>query len=131
MIGAAALLCLTQAVYFESRGEPVLGQYAVAEVVMNRVESADFPDNVCAVTQQDLGSGEHDCQFSYECDGKPETMGEDTARRQAEHIAYIVASGVTDITKGALYFHSTTVNPRWASRFELTKTVGKHLFYRP
>ena len=131
MIGAAALVCLTQAIYFEARGEPILGQYAVAEVVMNRMESQDFPDTVCAVTHQDLGSGDHDCQFSYECDGKDESMHETAARRQAETIAYIVGSGVIDLTDGALYFHANTVRPHWSRQFEETYEVGSHKFYRP
>lgn len=131
MIGTAALVCLTQAIYFESRGEPILGQYAVAEVVMNRMESPNFPNDVCAVTHQDLGSGDHDCQFSYECDGKDEVMHETAARQQAETIAYIVGSGVIDLTAGALYFHADGVRPRWSRTFEETYSIGRHKFYRP
>lgn len=131
MIGAAALVCLTQAIYFEARGEPILGQYAVAEVVMNRVASDSFPNDVCSVTEQDRGSGAHDCQFSYECDGVPEIMYEPAARRQAERIAYIVGSGVTDVVGDAEYFHSDAVSPRWAQRFTLVRTIGNHLFYAP
>lgn len=131
MIGAAALVCLTQAVYFESRGEPILGQYAVAEVVMNRVESDAFPDTVCEVTEHDMGKGAHDCQFSYECDGVPEHMHETAARRQAEAIAYIVASGVTNVSRGATYFHANSVTPGWSRKFERVRTIGRHFFYRP
>lgn len=130
MIGAAALLCLTQAVYFESRGEPVAGQYAVAEVVMNRVASSQFPDDVCAVTRQDLGPKSYDCQFSYECDGVPETMSEEAARMRAERIAREVAEGGSNLTNGALYFHAGS-KPRWAYRFTQTFEVGRHRFYRP
>ena len=129
MIGSAALVCLTQAIYFEARGEPILGQYAVAEVVMNRVESDKFPDDVCSVTQQDLGPGPHDCQFSYECDGVPEHMSEASARRQAERIAYIVGSGVTDVVGDALYFHADTVAPRWSKTFHRVRGIGNHIFY--
>ena len=60
--------CLAKAVYFESRGEPVKGQFGVAEVVLNRVDAAGFPDTVCAVVNQ----GAHRrnaCQFSFACDG--------------------------------------------------------------
>jgi len=131
LISAAALMCLTQAIYFEARGEPVLGQYAVAEVVMNRVDSPDFPDDVCAVVAHDLGPEPWDCQFSYMCDGVPETMYEVEAAWLAGRIAYVVASGVTDLTKGALYFHAQGVSPRWSRRFEETYTVGRHVFYRP
>ena len=130
MIGAAALLCLTQAVYFESRGEPVAGQYAVAEVVMNRVASSQFPNNVCAVTKQDLGPKRYDCQFSYECDGVSETMREGVARSRAERIALEVAGGGSNLTNGALYFHAGK-KPSWAYRFTQTFKVGRHYFYRP
>jgi spore germination cell wall hydrolase CwlJ-like protein len=131
LIGAAALVCLTQAIYFESRGEPILGQYAVAEVVMNRVASDEFPDDVCAVTHHDRGIGARDCQFSYECDGAPEEMNEEAARRQAERIAYIVSRDVTDVVGDSLYFHSDSVSPRWANRFTLEREIGSHLFYTP
>ena len=130
MIGSAALLCLTQAVYFESRGEPVSGQYAVAEVVMNRVASSRFPNNVCAVTKQDLGPKSYDCQFSYECDGIPETMHDKVARAQAERIAREVVEGGSNLTDGALYFHAGK-KPSWAYRFTQTFKVGRHRFYRP
>lgn len=131
MIGAAALLCLTQAIYFEARGEPILGQYAVAEVIMNRAESPDFPNTVCGVVAQDLGPAKRDCQFSYMCDGLPETMHEKAAAWLAGRVAYVVASRVTDLTDGALYFHATRVAPGWAHRFQKTYSVGNHVFYRP
>lgn len=129
MIGAAALVCLTQAIYFEARDQPLLGQYAVAEVVMNRVASDAFPDTVCEVTHEDRGKGARDCQFSYECDGKPEVMHETAARRQAERIAYIVGSGVTDVVGAAEYFHSDYVTPRWSRSFTMIRKIGSHLFY--
>lgn len=131
MIGSAALLCLTQAIYFEARGEPTNGQYAVAEVVMNRVKSSRFPNTVCAVVAQDLGPKAYDCQFSYMCDGLPETMSERDAAERAERIAREVAEGRSNLTNGALYFHATGVSPGWARRFELTYRVGRHRFYRP
>lgn len=130
MISAAALVCLTQAVYFEARGEPVAGQYAVAEVVMNRVASSAYPDDVCSVTSQDLGPKAWDCQFSYTCDGVPETMSEPAARERAERIAEEVSSGESNLTDGALFFHAGS-KPRWAYRFTMTYEIGRHRFYRP
>lgn len=129
MIGAAALVCLAQAIYYEARGEPILGQYAVAEVVMNRVDDPAFPDTVCAVTADDRGPKDHDCQFSYMCDGKPEHMRDPVARRQALRIAYIVGSRVTNITGGALFFHARGTRPYWATKFTPAYVMGNHLFY--
>jgi spore germination cell wall hydrolase CwlJ-like protein len=131
MIGAVALLCLTQAIYFEARGEPLLGQYAVAEVIMNRVASDKFPNTVCAVVAQDLGPKKYDCQFSYMCDNKSERMLETIPRQRAESIAYVVGSGVTNITHNATYFHASSHTPHWSKVFTRTREIGKHYFYRP
>ena len=65
--------CLAQAIYFESRGEPLDGQIAVAEVVLNRVDDRRYPKSVCGVTKQGAGCG-RGCQFSYACDGHSDVM---------------------------------------------------------
>ena len=72
--GGAEQQCLAEAIYFESRGEPLEGQIAVAEVVLNRVDDRSFPKTVCGVTRQGVGSG-RGCQFSYACDGAPDECG--------------------------------------------------------
>ena len=77
--GDAEWQCLAQAIYFESRGEPLDGQVAVAEVVLNRVHDRRFPSTVCGVTTQGVGSG-RGCQFSYACDGNSDV---DEERRSA------------------------------------------------
>ena len=77
--------CLAEAIYFESRGEPLEGQVAVAEVVLNRVDDRQFPQTVCGVTNQGAGSG-RGCQFSYACDGRSDVMksaGAAAPRREA------------------------------------------------
>jgi spore germination cell wall hydrolase CwlJ-like protein len=68
--GDAQWRCLAEAIYFEARGEPLAGQIAVAEAVLNRVDSPHYPDTICAVTNQGVGRGRA-CQFSYACDGRP------------------------------------------------------------
>jgi spore germination cell wall hydrolase CwlJ-like protein len=122
--------CLAKAVYFESRGEPVKGQFGVDEVVMNRVDSAGFPDTVCAVVNQ----GAHRrnaCQFSFACDGAAETIHNEAAYERAGKIYRLLLDGAPrKVTDGATYFHTRWVHPSWSHHFKHTTTVGAHLFYR-
>ena len=74
--------CLAEAIYFESRGEPLAGQIAVAEVVLNRVDDRRYPKTVCGVTKQGVGGG-RGCQFSYACDGRSDAMKSQVARARA------------------------------------------------
>ncbi|AMO44162.1 cell wall hydrolase [Roseobacter phage DSS3P8] len=129
MIGAS-LICLATAIYFEARSEPLEGQYAVAEVIVNRAESPRFPDTVCDVIHQDLGPKAHDCQFSFTCDGKPETIHNERAYLDATLVAYDVLymEGTTTYTDGALFYHTRSVNPGWSKRMEVTAEVGAHVF---
>lgn len=125
----AELDCLAQAVYFEARGEPIRGQAAVAEVVLNRVDSPMFPRTVCGVVNQQNAGG---CQFSYVCDGKPETIGDRKAWDRSARIAGALLSGAPrNLTEGATHFHTPAVTPSWSKRFLRTATIGSHLFYRP
>ncbi len=128
--GGAQWSCLAEAVYFESRGEPVKGQFGVAEVILNRVDSGRFPDTVCGVVNQ----GAHlrgGCQFSFACDGAPETIHNTIAFRRAGKIARLLLDGAPrEVTDGATYFHTRWVHPSWSHRFTHTATVGAHMFYR-
>lgn len=128
-VRADALACLAEAVYFEARGEPARGQFAVAEVILNRVASREFPDAVCAVVNQ--GTGVRDrCQFSYTCDGRPETVGDADAYARARKISTVMLAGAPRVlTGGALYYHTRAVDPYWAALFERTATIGAHHFY--
>ena len=67
--------CLAEAIYFEARGEAIEGQYAVGEVIINRVLSNEFPNSVCGVISEGANRL-NACQFSYNCDGKLETINE-------------------------------------------------------
>ena len=123
--GDAEWQCLAQAIYFESRGEPLDGQIAVAEVVLNRRDSATFPRTVCGVTHQG-------CQFSYICDGNSDTMRSGVAKERSEKLASLMLAGrPRSLTDGALYFHTRSVRPDWSRRFARTTTIGHHMFYRP
>ena len=124
------LNCLIEAVYFEARSEPLSGQIAVAEVIINRVESGRFPDSICGVVSQ----GEqrrNACQFSFRCDGKPEHMTEPAALGTAKNVSRRVLSDTYEpITDGALFYHADYVKPYWAKLMERTSTIGRHIFYR-
>jgi len=125
---SAEFACLTEALYFESRGENVKGQFAVAEVILNRVDSRAYPDSVCGVVAQ---GNSKSCQFSYNCDGKAEVMHEAGSEELAARIAALMLQGAPrELTDGATHFHTTAVNPRWSRVFEQTASIGQHLFYR-
>jgi spore germination cell wall hydrolase CwlJ-like protein len=120
--------CLRRAIYFEARGESIKGQVAVAEVVLNRVESRRFPGSVCGVVDQRGGGG---CQFSFVCDGIADRMSERGALDRAGRIARAMLDGAPrSLTAGATYFHTDGVRPSWARRFDRTASIGSHLFYR-
>lgn len=122
--------CLAKALYFEARGETVKGQFAVAEVILNRVDSRAYPNSVCAVVHQGTGR-RNACQFSFTCDGKEDRIREAEAYAAAGKIARVMLEGGPRVlTKGATHFHTTQVRPRWAHRFPRTAHIGAHLFYR-
>ena len=122
--------CLTEALYFEARGETVKGQFAVAEVIMNRVKSARFPGSLCGVINQGTGK-KYQCQFTYTCDGHAEVIAEPAAFARVGKIArYILDGKVPSLTDGATHYHTTSVNPRWAKVYTRTARIGVHLFYR-
>jgi spore germination cell wall hydrolase CwlJ-like protein len=128
--GDAEWRCLAEAIYYESRGEPLDGQIAVAEVVLNRVDSRRYPNSICGVVHQGIERG-RSCQFSYACDGRPERMADTGPRIRAEKLAAIMLAGrPRTVTDGATHFHARYVRPDWASRFVRTAAIGQHLFYR-
>lgn len=127
---ATELKCLAEAIYFEARGEPMIGQAAIAEVVLNRVDSRHWPNTVCGVVKQgsERATG---CQFSYTCDGKPERVSSKPAWRQAERIARLMLQGAPRRrTDYATHYHANYVSPGWARTMERTAQVGAHLFFR-
>jgi spore germination cell wall hydrolase CwlJ-like protein len=125
-----SLMCLATAIYFESRSEPLEGQYAVAEVIMNRAGAEQFPDTVCGVISEDKGPKPHDCQFSFTCDGKPEDIQETGAFVEAVVVAYDVlyVQDAPQYVDDALYFHAAGVSPSWARSMEVTAEIGEHVF---
>lgn len=128
--GNAQWQCLTEALYFEARGEPIAGQYAVAEVILNRVDADNYPDTICGVITQGTGR-QFACQFTYTCDGRSEEMTDEAAMHRLGHIARIMIDDAPrDLTAGATHYHADWVNPRWASVYPQTAAIGIHQFYR-
>lgn len=126
--GDADWACLAEAIYFEARGESVRGQFAVAEVILNRADSALYPNTICGVVHQSGGGG---CQFSYTCDGLSDHIGDRRAFRTAGKIARLMIDGAPRrLTDGATHFHTHAVRPGWAHRMPRTAAIGQHLFYR-
>lgn len=126
------LVCLAEALYFEARGESVKGQFAVAEVIMNRAEHGSFPDSVCGVINQGTASGrKYQCQFTYNCDGVTNRIHEKDAYERVVKVAYLSLDGAPrDLTEGATHYHTKAVSPRWSRTFPRTATIGVHHFYR-
>ena len=124
------LRCLAEAIYFEARGEPLNGQYAVGEVIINRSLSQLFPNSICSVISE--GSGKRNaCQFSYNCDGKLEIITEkDIYNRILKLSRLLLEPSARVLTDGATFFHAKAVNPSWAKKFKKTKEIGQHIFYK-
>ena len=123
--------CLAEALYFEARGESIKGMFAVGEVILNRVDSARYPNTLCGVINQGTGR-KHACQFSYTCDGLAEVIAEPRAWERVGKIARLLIDNreSLDITEGATHYHTRAVNPNWARVFPRTAAIGSHLFYR-
>jgi spore germination cell wall hydrolase CwlJ-like protein len=115
--------CLAGAIYFEARGEPLLGQLAVGRVIIDRAESGRFPDSYCGVVYQPG-------QFSFAHGGHmPRIDTSSDAWENAKAIARIAHEGLWDSpAKGALFFHATGVSPHWG-RTRLAR-IDHHIFYR-
>jgi spore germination cell wall hydrolase CwlJ-like protein len=130
---ASDLRCLAENVYFEARGEPRAGQVAVAEVTLNRVASPYFPDTICEVVHEarwDPIRQRMVAAFSWtELDETRAPRG--PAWREAMTAATAVYEGAhTPVVPGALYYHATSIKPRWARTKKSVAKIGNHVFYR-
>lgn len=122
--------CLAEALYFEARGESVRGQFAVAEVILNRVDSGRFPDTLCGVIKQGTGK-KYQCQFTYTCDGHKEVIREKRAYERVSKVARAALDGRSqEMTSGATHYHTKAVRPSWSRVYKETARIGVHIFYR-
>ena len=117
----SALLCLATAVYFEARGEDHMGQMAVAQVVVNRMEDPRYPSTICDVVWEPRA-------FSFTHDGKPDRMVHPESRSKALDVAKSTLDG-DGIGITSTHYHTTSVDPYWNSHFTLDGQVGNHVFY--
>ena len=122
--------CLTQAAYYEARGEGRDGMRAVAQVVLNRARHSAFPNSVCGVVFQGAGR-RTGCQFSFTCDGSMRGRVNQAAWNRAREVASGALSGAVYASVGnATHFHTTGVSPSWRNSLIRVTQVGDHLFYR-
>ena len=122
--------CLTAAIYYEARSEPLDGQRAVAQVVLNRVRDRAFPRSVCGVVYQgsERSTG---CQFSFTCDGSMDRPRNPQAWERSRGVAAAALAGSVYAPVGsATHYHANYVLPWWASSLVRVGTIGSHLFYR-
>ena len=129
---AKAERCLANAIYFESRSEPVRGQMAVAQVVLNRVFSGFYPKDVCATVYQNANHYLA-CQFTFACDGKRKLINERGAWARANRIAKQTLNGqiyLPEVGKST-HYHALYVHPNWVREMHRLARYGIHAFYRP
>ncbi len=126
------LACLARNIYFEARGEPMAGQFAVAEVTMNRVASKHYPNTVCEVVHQrrwDRIRKRYVSAFSWtELDSVPEPKGE-AWRRAVSAAEAVYDNREAPRVDGALFYHARSIRPRWAKRKKPVARIGRHVFY--
>lgn len=123
------LTCLSRTLYWEARGQSVSGIEAIANVVMNRLVHADFPNTICDVVTQ--GSEQGSCQFSWWCDGHSDKASEESYITSKEIARKALNQQLSDHTNGAIYFHHREIEPDWSLKFIKTFETEEHVFYKP
>ena len=124
------LLCLATAIYFEARGQSLLGQAAVAQVILERRASSSYPSTICGVITAG-GEVRHRCAFSFYCDGKSDRPKNERAFFIARSLAWSALNGhIKDATGYATHYHASYVQPSWAVTLVPTRVIGDHIFYR-
>lgn len=123
-------VCLANAIYYEANGEPLSGQRAVAQVVLNRLRHPRFPKSVCEVVNQgsERSTG---CQFSFTCDGSLTRAPNPVRWKVAMGVATAALDGWTSAEAGqATHYHTLYVFPKWAPELLKLGILGHHIFYR-
>ena len=122
--------CLATAIYFEARGEPVRGQVAVGQVILNRMRSPLFPQTICGVVYQ--GQMHPGCQFSFTCDGHTDNPRNDAQWALAQSIAKKIMAGELWLPEigYSTYYHANYVSPYWKGDMNKIDKIGRHIFYK-
>lgn len=125
------LKCMALNLYHEARGEDAVGIIAVGQVVLNRVNSKQFPNTVCDVVRQG-GERLNRCQFSWWCDGRSDRARDKEAWKQMVVYAILLLSDnrLGDPTVGAIFYHTVSVEPYWAASRTKVVMLGSHVFYQ-
>jgi len=128
--------CLVEAVYHEARSESLLAMLSVANVILTRKESSNYPDTICKVVHQGKywkgNPIKNKCHFSYWCDGRPERFTDIAGLIKSINVSEMALKGIQiKQTVGATHYHASYVTPSWASdpHFKALGSIGKHLFY--
>lgn len=126
-----AIACLANAIAYEAGHEPLAGQQAVAEVVLNRLRAPAYPKSVCGVvfagSQRRTG-----CQFSFTCDGSMKRRLSATVLNGSRQVAESALDGRNPVrVVGATHYHADYVYPYWAPSLSRVGSIGRHIFYRP
>jgi len=129
------VLCLTQAIYHEARGESESGQLAVVNIIINRAMSKKYPNTICGVVFQNADKGRYRCQFTFACDGRSDFGTERKAWNRAAKLAgdayreYRIGQRPGVLPSSAMYYHTTAVAPKWSHTFRRVAAIGSHVFY--
>lgn len=138
LISESNITCLIQNAYFEARNQTDEAIIGVIMVVLNRVDSDNYPSNVCDVIHQGYTDSKGNmirdmCQFSWYCDGKPDHMYDRYSFLHMEGLVYkslwLWYNGV-DITNRSTHYHSNSVKPDWGNKLTYTMHIGDHIFYK-
>jgi spore germination cell wall hydrolase CwlJ-like protein len=128
--------CLVEALYHEARSESFIGMLSVANVILTRKESSNFPDTICKVVHQGKYWKDNPvrdkCHFSYWCDGRPERFTDMAGLIKSINVAEMSLNGIQiKQTVGATHYHASYVTPGWASdpNFKSLGQIGTHVFY--
>ena len=123
--------CLSEALYYEARGEGTSGQKAIAEVIFHRMRTGNYGHSICAVVYE--GANQPGCQFSFACNGELAEKKSASAWMRAQTLAARILTGeerLNDATGGATNFHAVSVDPDWAVDMTQTVQIGNHIFYK-
>ena len=123
--------CLTAGIYFEARGEPVRGQAAVAQVILNRVKNPTYPNSICGVVYQNK-DWRNRCQFSFACDTIRDKVNDPKRWEMASYVARETTQGHIWLKEvgSSTHYHATYVSPKWARSMKKVGKIGLHVFYR-
>ena len=123
--------CLARGIYFEARGEPVEGQAAVSQVILNRVRNPHYPNSICGVVYQNK-HWRNRCQFSFACDRIRDRINNRKLYKIAQHVATETTAGRIWLSQvgSSTHYHATYVNPKWNRKMKRVGKIGLHIFYR-